>query len=134
MLNKKHLYLGKLSSLDPILCIYILVLSTVPFHPLVIWDSSTVLSNLRSACELQGAHENIINLNKICSNNYQPAEKCSSAEHIHALSTRLIITNTLTHIDKHTHTHSIRQTHTYKLTHTSTHTHSSAEHILALLT
>ena len=43
------------------------------------------------------------------------SSKNSSAEHIHALSTWLIITNTLTHLHRqtHTHTHSHRQTHTH---------------------
>ena len=70
------------------------------------------------------------------------SSKNSSAKHIHTLSTWLIITNTLTHIDKHTHTHSHRQAHilthidkhTHSRTQTHTHTHSSAEHILGLST
>ena len=69
------------------------------------------------------------------------SSKNSSAEHIHTLSTWLIITNTLTNLHRqtHTHTHSRRQTHTLthidKHTHlqTHTHTHSSAKLIVALL-
>ena len=76
--------------------------------------------------------------------------KNSSAEHIHALSTCLTLTNTLTHIDKqtnkhthtHTHTHTLSlslipqpnifllyqhgspsQTHSHRLTHSLTNTH-----------
>ena len=44
-----------------------------------------------------------------------------SAEHIHALPTLVIITNTLTYIDTHTHTHTL--THTLTSTNTHTHTH-----------
>ena len=51
------------------------------------------------------------------------SSKNSSAEHIHALSTWLIIANTHSLTQANTHTHAHRQTHT----------HSSAEHILALL-
>ena len=60
--------------------------------------------------------------------------KNSSAEHIHALSTWLITTNTLTHIDKHTHTHT--HTHIDKHTHThsyrQTHTHIPQPNIFSL--
>ena len=66
------------------------------------------------------------------------SSKNSSAEHIHALSKWLIITNTLTYIDKHTHTHThsflsrtysrfINMTHHHKQTHShwqTTHTHT----------
>ena len=54
------------------------------------------------------------------------SSKNSSAEHIHALSTWLIITNTITHIDKnaYTHTHSLSHIdkHTHSFTQTNTHT------------
>ena len=57
------------------------------------------------------------------------SSKNSSAEHIHALPAWLIITNTLTHIDKHTHslTHSHTHTHTYTHTHTHSRTHIHAQ-------
>ena len=38
------------------------------------------------------------------------SSKNSSAEHIHDVSTCLILTNTLNHIDKYTHTHTHKQT------------------------
>ena len=48
------------------------------------------------------------------------SSKNSSAEHIHDVSICLILTNTLSHIDKHTHTHWFTHTHTHTLTHTGT--------------
>ena len=60
------------------------------------------------------------------------SSKNSSAEHIHDVTTYLILTNTVNHIDKHTHINTHTHTHTdscilslsLSLTHTHTHTHS----------
>ena len=52
----------------------------------------------------------------------------SPIEHIYALSTCLTLTDTLTHIGKHTHTHydslTLSLSHTYTHTHTHTYIHA----------
>ena len=52
------------------------------------------------------------------------SSKNSSAEFIHALSTSLIITNTLTHSHRQTHTHTHTHTHTLTHSHRQTHRHT----------
>ena len=58
------------------------------------------------------------------------SSKNSSAEHIYDISTCLILTNTVNHIDKHTHTHTHTLTHSLSLSlslslkHKHTHTHT----------
>ena len=58
------------------------------------------------------------------------SSKNYSTEHIHALSTCLTLTNTLTHIDKHTHIHwlihSLSLSLSLSLSQTRTHTHTHA--------
>ena len=60
----------------------------------------------------------------ITASTFSYGSKNSSAEHIHDVSICLIVTNTLSHIDKHTHT--LIHTHTDSHTHTHTHTHMHA--------
>ena len=61
---------------------------------------------------------------------FRDSPKNSSAEHFHDVSTCLILTNTLNHIDKHTHIDSftlslhLSLSHTHTLSLSLTHTHS----------